>query len=258
MDTIKGKNIWIIGASSGIGEALARELNAQGATLTLSARSEDKLSALNRQLGKNHHVIPLDVGDAGAVKNAAASASEKLGHIDSVIFLAAIFTPGSLTDSKLDEIHKALNVNIGGAVNVVYETLPYLKNGSQIVLCGSVAGYRGLPNGQPYCATKAAIINLAESLKTDLDPRGIDVKVICPGFVKTPLTDKNDFEMPMMIEPYEAAKHIAKGLTSGAFEIHFPKAFTYQVKLLNFMIYPIFFWAMKKIAEKRKEKKNAE
>lgn len=253
MESVNGKHIWVIGASSGIGAALVRELHAQGAKLTLSARRADKLEELNAGIGGAHKILPLDVADRNVVHEAVKTVNTHFGDgVDSVLFMAAIYSPGNLMDSDLDTVHKAIDVNIGGAMSVVYESVPTLKKGSQIVLCASVAGYRGLPNGQPYCATKAAMINFAESLKTDLDPHGIDVKVICPGFVRTPLTNQNDFDMPMMIEADEAAKEIVKGMISKTFEIHFPKKFTRLVKILNFLPYPVFFTVMKKIAEKWK------
>ena len=117
----------------------------------------------------------------------------------------------------------------------------------QIVICASVAGYRGLPTGQPYCAAKAALLNLSESLKVELEPKNIDVKVICPGFVKTPLTDKNDFPMPMIIEAEDSAIAIKKGLCSRAFEIHFPKRFTYIMKLLHILPHWLYFVVARKM-----------
>jgi short-subunit dehydrogenase len=122
---------------------------------------------------------------------------------------------------------------LNGAFNAVHAVLPILKSQAhgQFVLCGSVAGYCGLPNGQPYSATKAGVINLAESLRAE--EGHLDIKVINPGFVRTPLTDKNNFKMPMMIEPEEAAKIIVKGLQSKKFEIHFPKRFTFLMKILS-------------------------
>ena len=143
MDNVKNKNIWIIGASSGIGEALARELHTEGAHLILSARSEDKLNAINEDLGGKHTVIPVDASDAKGLEKAAKS----IGKIDSVIFMAAIYAPHSNKPHKLDFVHNMINVNLGGAYNTVYAVLPIMeKQGfGQIVLCGSVAGYRGLP-----------------------------------------------------------------------------------------------------------------
>lgn len=239
MTTHKGKHIWIIGASSGIGEALARELSSQGANLILSARRKDKLDALNKELGGEHQVLPADAGDAAGLLKAA----KKIKKLDSVIFMAAIYTPHTKTPKDLEFVHNALTVNLGGAFNTVHAALPFFeKQGSgQIVLCGSVAGYRGLPYGQPYCATKAAIINYAESLKIELEDKNIDVKIISPGFVRTPLTDKNDFEMPMIIEPDEAAKALSKGLLARGFEIHFPKKFTYIMKVIDILPRWLYF-----------------
>ena len=237
--TYHDKTIWIIGASSGIGEALARELSSQGGKLVLTARREDKLDALNKELGERHQVLPADAGDAVGLLNAAKS----IKALDSVVFMAAIYKPHTKEPKDLEFVHSALAVNLGGAFNTVHAVLPFFeKQGrGQIVLCGSVAGYRGLPYGQPYCATKAAIINYAESLKVELEDKNIDVKVISPGFVRTPLTDKNDFEMPMMIETDEAAKALAKGMLSRVFEIHFPKKFTYIMKVIDILPRWIYF-----------------
>ena len=233
------KHIWIIGASSGIGEALAQELASQGAHLILSARSQDKLAAINENLGGNHTVIPLDVSDHKSV----AQAAQSLKKLDSVIFMAAIYAPHSEETKDIEFIHSMITVNLGGAFNTVNAVLPIFKEQGhgQIALCGSVAGYRGLPYGQPYCATKAALINYRESLKIELEQTGIDVKIINPGFVRTPLTDKNDFPMPMIIEAQEAAKIMAKELCSQKFEIHFPKRITFIMKIINVLPSWLYF-----------------
>lgn len=239
MNSYTGKHIWIIGASSGIGNALAIELARQGAHLILSARRADKLSALNAELGGAHIVLPFDAGDGEAFVKAAAT----LPKIDSVIFMAALYSRHSDKPKNIDFMHDMIRVNIGGAFNTVNAVRPiFEKQGhGQIALCGSVAGYRGLPYGQPYCATKAAIISYAESLKIELEGKNIDVKIINPGFVRTPLTDKNEFQMPMMIEADEAAKSLAKGLLSKRFEITFPKKFTLIMKIINILPAFIFF-----------------
>ncbi len=239
MTSYKDKNIWIVGASSGIGEALARELAQRGAHIILSARSEDKLKAINESLGGAHSVIPVDAGSADDL----LAAAKKIQSLDSVIFMAALYAPHSKKTKDIGFIHDMLTVNIGGAFNTVNAVLPiFEKQGfGQICLCGSVAGYRGLPYGQPYCATKAATINYAESLKIELEDKNIDVKVISPGFVKTPLTDKNDFSMPMMIGAEVAAKAICKDLLSSKFEIHFPKKFTYIMKTIDVLPRWLYF-----------------
>ena len=241
MDTHQGKKIWVIGASSGIGLALACELSRQGAHLILSARREKKLMQLNSQLGGEHTVLALDVSDALEMTKAAQS----IVAIDSVIFMPALYAPHSDKTKDISLIHDMIAVNLGGAFNTVNAVLPMFEaqNSGQIVLCASVAGYRGLPYGQPYCATKAALINYAESLKIELEIKNIDVKVINPGFVKTPLTDKNDFPMPMMIKAEQAAIIISKELLTSKFEIHFPKNFTLLMKgiraLPTFLYFPL-------------------
>ncbi len=240
MSYYNNKHIWIIGASTGIGRALAVELSQQGATLALSARREDKLKTLNVDLGGQHHVFPLDVADTDGFIEVAKTVKETFSQLDSVIFMAAIYDPAPLSKLNIETAHQMVDINLNGAFNTVHAVLPILKEqgNGQLVLCGSVAGYRGLPNGQPYSATKAAVINLAESLRAE--ERTLDIKVINPGFVRTPLTDKNDFEMPMMIEAEAAAKIIAKELQTKRFEIHFPKRFTFLMKFLK--ILPSFLY----------------
>jgi short-subunit dehydrogenase len=244
MENYNDKTIWIIGASTGIGKALAQNLNAQGADLILSARSEDGLKKLNDELGGQHTVLPVDVSDNEALKKATSSFKK----LHSVVHLAAIYDPTSLNDLTHDTMSKIIDVNLKGTFNVIEATLPILKKQGygQLALCGSVAGYRGLPNGQPYSATKAAVINLAESLRAEEQKNGLDIRLISPGFVETPMTAKNDFDMPMAIKPEEAADAIAKGLLSNSYEIHFPKKFTFIMKFLQLLPAWLYF----KIAHK--------
>ncbi|MBN8531031.1 MAG: SDR family NAD(P)-dependent oxidoreductase [Alphaproteobacteria bacterium] len=234
-----GKRYWLIGASSGIGEALARELSARGATLALSARREDSLVALNQSLGGGHGSFALDVSHDGSAEAALEAIVKRFGVLDGVIFLAAHYQPMVLDALEMEETRRMVEVNLMGAFHVLHAALPYFyrQGKGQIVLCGSVAGYTGLPGGQPYSGTKAAIQNLAESLHAEATPRGLDIKLISPGFVKTPLTDKNAFPMPMITTPENAARAIAEGLLKPGFEIHFPKRFTLLLKLLRLLPY---------------------
>ena len=230
------KNIWIIGASSGIGEALANALDQQGYSVGLSARDEEKLNKIAASLKEKHAVHPCDVTEPDQISKAMKAIQKKLGGIDSIIFMAGIYTPMTIDQLDLEATKNIINVNLMGAFNVIQKTLPYLKQqeNPQLVLCASVAGYRGLPGGQPYGSTKAALINLAETLRCEL--RGqVDVKVINPGFVKTRLTDKNNFDMPLRISPEKAAIYIIKGLKKKKFEIHFPKLFTISLKILSYL-----------------------
>lgn len=236
--TFSNDIIWIIGASSGIGEALAQELSNQGATLILSARNEKKLNDLKEKIGEKHQVIPLDVSDITQVEKAAQTALSSVKRLDRVIFMAGIYDPNAIADINIEYAKKIIDVNFMGALYVTKTIMPiFEKQGSgQIALCASVAGKIGLPNGQPYSASKAALINFTESLHAEA-PKNIDVKLINPGFVKTPMTSKNDFKMPMVITPEKAAYAITKGLKSNAFEIHFPKKFTYIVKTIAALPY---------------------
>ncbi len=238
--SFKGHIVWIIGASSGIGRALAVEIAAGGAILALSARRKEELEVLRSELGQQHMIYPLDVTDSDLTFRTAQAIRAGLGRIDRVIFMSASYTPMQLDALNMQVSKHMLDVNLFGALGVVNAVLPIMKEqkSGQIALCGSVAGYVGLPGGQPYSATKAAIINLAETLRAEC-PKSIDVKLISPGFVRTPLTDKNDFSMPMIITPEAAAKAIASGLQSKAFEIHFPKKFTLLLKFLRLLPYSL-------------------
>lgn len=187
-------------------------------------------------------MLSLDVTD----KNGFSKAFAKIGKIDSTIYLAADYKPGNIKSIQEQDVTRTISINLEGAFTLLRYLIPhYKKQGTgQIALCGSVAGYKGIPNGQPYSATKAAIINLAESLRAEMIGENIDVRLINPGFVRTALTDKNQFYMPMIIEPEQAAKEIADGLAGNSFEIHFPKRFTFFMKLLNILPYPLYFRLM--------------
>lgn len=241
--------VWIIGASSGIGCALARELSARGAILALSARRKDELEKLNTELGGRHKVFVLDSADADMTQRTAQAIRAAFGRIDRVIFLAAAYAPMKIDALDIVATKGIVDINLTGAFNLVHAVLPILKTQQprgQLALCGSVAGYIGLPGGQPYSATKAAIINLAESLHAECRD-SVDIKLISPGFVRTALTDKNDFAMPAIIAPEQAAQAIADGLMSGNFEVHFPKKFTLMLKLLRVLPYGLMLFLTRKI-----------
>ena len=242
----KPEHVWIIGASSGIGRALAVAYAKRGAKLILSARREAELTGLNQELGGSHAVVPLDVAEEASFEQAMLQVGA-LGRIDRVIFLAAIYTPLSIQEIGAEDIDRIIDVNLKGAFRTVRHVLPLLlgQGGGQFALCGSVAGYCGLPNAQPYSATKAAIINLAETLRVEQGDV-IDVRLISPGFVETPMTAKNAFEMPMIVSVETAAGDIIKGLDGKGFEVHFPKRFTRLMKLLRLLPYCCYFWIAKR------------
>lgn len=230
-----GKTVWIIGASEGIGAALSRALAQSGARLILSARNRAALAALAVECG-DAQVLPLDLAEPGSL--AAAAAGIAPGTLDAVICSAALYDPGRVEDLDPETTAKLVAVNLLGSFEVARLTPPLLRDGGQLVLFGSVAGYFGLPGGQPYSATKAAVNNLAETLRIELAPR-VDVRLVCPGFVATRLTAKNDFAMPAIITPDQAAAAVIRGLQGRAFELHFPRRFTLWIKLLRALPYAI-------------------
>ena len=247
MKNVIDKNIWIIGASSGIGRALAVLLAREGARLIISARSQKALDELRQEIGVPHQVIAFDVSDYQLCLGATKKAKRVFSKIDSVIFMAAHYQPAPIDQMNIEQAQKTIAINLGGAFNITHAILPILQqqNEGQFILCASVAGYRGLPNGQPYSATKAGIINFAESLRAE--QKNLDIKVINSGFVRTPMTAKNQFNMPMMIEPEQAAQAIFKGMKSKKFEIHFPKKFSLFMKLLRLMPASLYFKIASKI-----------
>jgi short-subunit dehydrogenase len=229
------ETIWIIGASEGIGAALAREWSKRGVRLILSARSAEPLEELAASLGPDHIALPLDVSDRDSLDAASQKLSD-LVPLDRVVHLAAMYDPGKVMDIDPEAAAKLVTVNLTGTLNLAQVATPMLKEGGQLALCGSIAGYIGLPQGQIYSATKAGVINLTESLRAELaDSR--DVRLISPGFVDTRMTRRNDFDMPAMVTPEVAARAIVDGLHSNAFEIHFPRRLTYALKLLSALPY---------------------
>ena len=233
MAGFRDKRIWIIGASAGIGAALARAFAAEGARLILSARDAAALAALAEECG-GAEVIALDLGQRETL--AAAVAGLAPGTLDAVICTAALYDPARVADLDPARCEDLVRVNLLGSLDIARLTPPLLRDGGQLVLFGSVAGYIGLPGGQAYSATKAAVNNLAETLRIELAPR-LDVRLVCPGFVRSRLTAKNDFPMPAMIEPEDAAAAVLAGLRGRAFEIHFPRRFTLAMKLLRALPY---------------------
>ena len=237
------KIIWITGASSGIGKALAIKFAEKGWTVAASARREGLLQDLNK-FNQNIYSFPLDVTEIENCKLIANKIIEKFGGIDICVFGTGMHDPKSEKRFNLNKIREIMEVNYFGtmnSINSIYEYFSEKKNG-QISIISSVAGYRGLPAAGAYCASKAALTSYAESLNFDMKMKNVRVSLISPGFIKTPMTDQNDFPMPMIKSPEFAANEIFKGLTEKkSFEIHFPKAFTYFLKFLQILPSSIYF-----------------
>lgn len=243
-----GKRVWLIGASSGIGEALARRLMADGARVALSARSADKLAQLG-SLSAQAVVLPLDVAEPDALARAAATLTARWGGIDAVLFVAARYQAVRAWELDPADIDATLNTNVAAVMKGCAAVLPGMlaAQSGALVILSSVAGYRGLPKAIIYGATKAALINFAETLFMDVRPRGLGVHLVCPGFVETPLTAQNDFKMPALISSDEAAGHILNGLARGDFHIHFPRRFTRWLLLLRLLPYRMYFAAVRRM-----------
>ena len=237
------KIIWITGASSGIGKALAIKFAEKGWTVAASARRENLLEDLNK-FNPNIYSFPLDVTEIENCKLIANKIIEKFGGIDICVFGTGMHDPKSEKRFNLNKIREIMEVNYFGtmnSINSIYEYFSEKKNG-QISIISSVAGYRGLPAAGAYCASKAALTSYAESLNFDMQMKNVKVSLISPGFIKTPMTDQNDFPMPMIKSPEFDANEIFKGLTEKkSFEIHFPKAFTYFLKFLQILPSSIYF-----------------
>jgi short-subunit dehydrogenase len=245
----EGRRVWIVGASTGIGAALAVALARRGARVGLSSRGEERLRALAAGLpAGSFEVLPLDIREASAVAQAARALRTRWGGIDVVVVMAGDYVPMRAWELDLEAARRMIDVNLMGAFHVLAAVVPAFvaESRGSLALVSSVAGYRGLPRSLVYGPTKAALINLAEALWMDLAPRGIGVSVVNPGFVRTPLTAQNDFRMPALIEPEEAAREIVRGLERGDFEIHFPRRFTRWLRLLRLLPYRLYFAAVRR------------
>jgi NAD(P)-dependent dehydrogenase (short-subunit alcohol dehydrogenase family) len=246
-----GKTAWLVGASTGIGRATAHELHAAGARVIVSARSRDALDAFVAAHPRSD-AIALDATDRDAMHDAAARIVGVHGRIDLAMYCAGTYAAMRATAFDLDIALRHVQVNYEGALFMLDAVLPQLLaqgragQGGHISLVSSVAGFRGLPQSLAYGPTKAALINLAETLYLDLEPLGIGVSVVNPGFVETPLTAGNEFRMPALITPEQAAREIVRGWQRGDFEIHFPKRFTLWLKALRHLAYGPYFAAVRR------------
>jgi NAD(P)-dependent dehydrogenase (short-subunit alcohol dehydrogenase family) len=236
-----GRRVWVVGGSTGIGRASALALAGQGAQVMVSARGAGTLRALVSE-HPGLQAWPLDVTDAAAVR---ACATEILaqGPLDLVLYCAGHYRAMRATGFDLAEAQRHLDINYRGALHLLAAVLPSLleRGEGHISLVSSVAAYRGLPQSLAYGPTKAALTNLAENLYLDLRPQGVGVSVVHPGFVQTPLTAQNEFQMPALITPEQAAQAMLAGWARGAFDIHYPKRFTRWMKLLRLLPHRLYF-----------------
>jgi len=241
----RGRRVWLVGASSGIGLACAKALHAAGAQVIVSARDLGTLSewaATCKSQGLPVELLSLDVTDALQVKYVARQVAAG-GKLDFLLYCAGHYRAQRATDFDLTDMLRHQDVNYNGLLRVLDAVLPmFLQQGSgHISVVSSVAGWRGLPNGLAYGPTKAAVTHVAETLYMDLQDKGIGVSVVNPGFVATPLTAQNNFQMPALLSPEQAAEAMLAGWSQGLFDIHFPKRFTGWLRLMRLLPYRAYF-----------------
>lgn len=250
------RTAWITGASTGIGRELAIALARRGVKVAASARSADKLAELAR-LYPNIASLPLDVSDPAATQEAARTIAATLGPIDLAVFNAGTWEPMTARNFSAAKAARSMAVNYQGVVNGIEAVLPAMleRGAGHIALVASVAGYRGMPLAGAYGPTKAALINLAETLQGELSQRGVAVSLINPGYVATPMTSINKFPMPFLVEAENAAQRIVRGLEKRKFEIAFPWQLVTLMKLGRILPYRLYFWYSRTILAPAPRKK---
>ncbi|MEL0089105.1 MAG: SDR family NAD(P)-dependent oxidoreductase [Rhodospirillales bacterium] len=244
MFNLSGKTYWLIGASEGLGRALAYELSASGVYLCLSARNETRLTELASKLPGKAMIIPMDVRNSESV----AIAFEKLPKLDGIIYSAGTYEPMAADEWDSEAAEVMLDVNIMGAMRSLGHAIPAMNQtgGGHIILIGSLSGLKGLPGSIGYSSSKAALIHLAECLRADLDPKKFKIQIINPGFIKSRLTDKNTFPMPFIMSANEAARRTLRIIRGGRFRTAFPKRFAFLFYIANILPDWIYFKLFRK------------
>ena len=249
------KTIWITGGSTGIGKALAIKFAKEGWNVAISARRENLLKEIADQYN-NISSFPLDVTDKSKCKEVFNNIREKFDQIDICFFSTGTWNPRKEKDIDVEQIEDVFKINFFGTLNSIKAVEEYFKNKKNgiITIVSSIAGYRGLPNSTGYGLSKSALNNLAESLYFDFGRSNVRVCLVSPGFIKTPMTDKNDFKMPFLKSPEYAAEKIYDGLVNkNVFEIHFPKSLTLILKILSFIPSKIYFSLVGKMTKYQKK-----
>ena len=247
----KQKKIWITGASSGIGKSVAEKFANEGWKVAVSARRKELLD----ELAKNPNIVsfPLDVTNRNQINEVFKNILDNFGELDICLFSCGTYEPKDEQSIDPDKIKNVINVNFLGVIDCVKSVERYFKDkkSGHISIVSSIAGYRGLPNSSGYGPSKAALTNFSESIYFDFKKFGVRVSVVSPGFIKTPLTDKNEFPMPFLKTPEYAAEKIFNGLVkSSAFEIHFPKGLTLTLKFLRILPYKLYLFLVDKLVKR--------
>ena len=245
------KKIWITGASSGIGKALAEKFALEGWKVAVSARRKEILDDMANN--KNISPYPLDVTNQDQVNNISLKIINDFGSLDLCVFSSGTYDPKLEKEINIKQNKFVMETNFFGVLYCIKSVEKYFKDrkNGHISIVSSVAAYRGLPNSSGYGPSKAALTNLSESLYFDFKKHDVRISLISPGFIKTPLTDKNEFPMPFIKTPEFAAEKMFNGLTkSKAFEIHFPKELTLLLKILRILPYQAYLFLIDKFVKR--------
>ncbi len=239
MRSFDGKRYWLVGASAGLGEALAHRLARDGAEVVISARGGEALQKVVADIGGKASYVTIDVSDADDV----ARAAEEVGDIDGYVHLAGVYWPMAAQEWNAEQVNAMVDINFTGMTRVLGHVVPAMvaKDDGHIVITSSLTGFRGLPGSIGYTASKAAAMSLAECMECDLRKTGVDVQVANPGFIKTQLTDKNDFSMPFIMEPEEAAEIMYQHMRFGGFKRSFPTLFSLLFRGSQFLPDSLYF-----------------
>ncbi len=243
--------VWITGASGGMGRELALQMVREGYVVVGSARGEDKLKEMEAEAASykgRFHALPCDVTDRDSMAVAVEEIESSYGPIRLAVFNAGNYWPTAGEALDIDAFRKTYEINVFGMLNGLVPVVEKMKvhGKGQIALVASVSGYSGLPAAAAYGASKAAINNMAESLKFDFDKMNIRIQVVNPGFIDTPLTEKNEFDMPALMPVDKAVRRMISGFERGGFEITFPRRLTYLLKILRMLPHRVYFWQMKR------------
>lgn len=238
--------VWITGASTGLGRAAALEFAQRGWRVAATARSTDKLESLEQEatgLLGDVTAYPGDVTDPVRMAEIVIAIESELGDISSAILNAGTFWSMTAEDFRAEVLRKTFEINVMGAANPAEQLIPRMirRGAGKIYVVASVSGYRGLPKASSYGMSKAGLINMAECLHTELKPHGVTFGVVNPGFIDTPLTEKNDFPMPFLMPVDKAARALVDGVLDGGFEIYFPRGFVWLLKLMRILPYGLYF-----------------
>ncbi len=249
--------VWIVGASSGIGRELSLLLDGIVSNVAISARSEETLEKMQKD-GVSLRPFTLDVTEPGAVSKCADNIARACGPIDLVVLCAGTWKLMDAKSFDLDAVRRGMEVNYMGVANVLAAVMPTMieRRAGHIAVVASVAGFRGLPRAAAYGPTKAALINLVETLQPELAAHGVTISIVNPGFVDTPMTADNPFPMPGLMPAKRAAEQLLSGLVRKKYEIIFPRAFGYSIKALRFLPNHLFFWLMRRYVLKQKSRRN--